>query len=263
MTDTPTTPPAGWYPAPDGSAATWWWDGVQWIQPQQELSPQPQQELSPDPAATGAIAKLATAVQVLLIVSGALSVVTIGVELFGIAATTEFLSGRTSSVDMLDAYDLISRVVAIVWTLVFIAAGVLWVIWQYRVAKQVVGHVRRSPGWHAGSWFIPVVSLWFPYQNISDLWRAIGRTRPSWLIVWWVLWIANSAVSQISARTFFGAVDLEQYRTAMYLSVVGELLSVAAVPLAWLVVRGITQGIVQRSSGTTQSTTLSPAADSM
>lgn len=240
MTDSPTLPPAGWYPAPDGSAATWWWDGGQWIHPSQSFAPQP--------VAPGGIATLATAAQVLLVVSGALSLVTVGIELLGIGASTAFLDGRTRAVDVLDIYDAISPVVAVLWTLAFLAAGVLWVVWQYRVAKQVEGRTRRSPAWHAGSWFVPIISVWFPYQNISDLWRAVGRTRPSWLIVWWLLWLASGAVGQVAGRSFLGAVDLEQYRTAMWLSLVGELLSVAAVPLAFLVVRGITQGILQRSS---------------
>ena len=240
MTNTPTPPPAGWYPAPDGSSATWWWDGARWTQPHH----QPSQA----PAAINAITKLAMATQVLLIVCGIMSVATIGIETFGISAATSFLSGNNAAIGMLDVYDQSTSVVSILSSLSLLATGVLWVIWQYRAAKQVTGRTRRSAGWHAGSWFVPIISLWFPYQNISDLWRAVGRTRPTWQIIWWLLYVVSNVFIGQSTRLYLAAEDLEQFRVAMWLSIAGEILLLAAAPLAWLIIRGITQGILQRSS---------------
>ena len=240
MTNTPTPPPAGWYPAPDGSSATWWWDGARWTQPHRQPGQQP--------ATTNAIAKLATATQVLLIVCGVMSVATIGIETFGISAVTGYLNGDNSAIDMISMYDQSTVVVTILASVSLVATGVLWVIWQYRAAKQVTGRTRRSAGWHAGSWFVPIISLWFPYQNISDLWRAVGRTRPSWQIIWWLLWVVSNVFIQLSSRIYTTAEDLEQFRVAMWMSIAGEILLLAAAPLAWLIIRGITQGILQRSA---------------
>ncbi|MFE6965509.1 DUF4328 domain-containing protein [Agromyces sp. NPDC057679] len=244
MTNAPTSPAPGWYPAPDGSSQTWWWDGAGWTQPPTQAQYQPE----PSPAAINAIARLATATQALLLVCIATCIATIGVETFGLSAVQDYLSGSDATVDRLDQYDQSTFVVGILSSIILVATGVIWVIWQFRVAKQVTGQTRRSPGWHAGSWFIPIISFWFPYQNISDLWRAVGRTRPSWLIVWWLLWVVSGFVIQISTRVVLAAEDLESFRVAMWLSIVGEVLLLASAPMAWLVVRGITQGIVQRSS---------------
>ncbi|MFE6256289.1 DUF4328 domain-containing protein [Agromyces sp. NPDC057865] len=241
MTNTPTPPPAGWYPAPDGSSGTWWWDGAGWTQPDQQPSPQ----FAATTASRG-IAGLATATQVLLIVCAVMSVATIGIETFGIGAVTGYLNGDDSAIDMINAYDQTAFVVSILSVVSFVSAGVLWATWQYRVAKQVTGQTRRSAGWHAGSWFVPIISLWFPYQNVSDLWRAARRTPPSWQIAWWLLMVVSNVVTQISGRIYTAAEDLEQFRLAMWVSLAGELLLLAAAPLAWLVVRGITQGILQR-----------------
>ncbi|MRG60116.1 DUF4328 domain-containing protein [Agromyces sp. CFH 90414] len=193
-------------------------------------------------------AKLAFATQLLLIVCGVMSILTIGIELFGVSAATSYLGGSESAIVMIDLYDQSGFLVAILSSAVLIATGVLWVIWQYRAAKQVDDRMRRAPGWHVGSWFVPVISFWFPYQNISDLWRAAGRARPSWQIAWWLLWLGGSVVIQLSTRTSLAAQDLEQFRTAMWLSILGEILVLAAAPLAWLTVRGITQGLLQRSA---------------
>ena len=240
MTDAPIPTPAGWYPAPDGSPAKWWWDGTRWIQPQQQVNP--------GVPTINAIAKLAVATQILVIVYGVVTIGTIVNETMGIFAATSFLDGNEGAIDMLDAYDRGTSVVSILSSLTLIAAGVLWVIWQYRVAKQVAGLTRRSAGWHAGSWFIPVISFWYPYENISDLWRAVGLTRPRWQILWWLLWITSNAVIQISTRVYLAAEDVEQFRVAMWTSAAGAILILAAVPFALSVVRGITRGIVQRPS---------------
>lgn len=201
---------------------------------------------TPPPADTNGIAKLATAVQALLVACGVMSIVTIGTEAFGINAVTGYLSGDDSVIDMLNLYDATTLVAAILSSLVLIATGVLWVIWQYRAAKQVSGETQRLAGWHAGSWFVPIVCLWAPYQNISDLWRAAGRARPSWQMAWWLFYLGSNSVTQLSSSFLANAEDLEQLRVAMYISIAGEILQLVAARFAWLTVRGITQGILQR-----------------
>lgn len=251
MTTPPATTPAGWYPAPDGSGVMWWWDGARWVQPQSGGLPQPMQlaphSASPNP---GAVAKLAVVTQILLIASGAVAALALALEIFGVGIASDFIDGGGTPFSLFDFYDQAGIALSVVSVLVAIATGVLWVVWQFHAAKHAIGQTRRSPGWHAGSWFIPVVSLWFPYQNISDLWRAFGRVRPSWLILWWLLWLASAFVMQISARVSLAAEDLETLRVAMALGIVAELLTLAAVPFACLVVRGITQLIIQRAAGT-------------
>ncbi|QAY73068.1 DUF4328 domain-containing protein [Agromyces protaetiae] len=241
MTETPTQPPAGWYPAPHGSQESWWWDGAKWVPPH---------ALLPGASATkaGAIAKLAVATQVLLIVCGVVAVANLATEAFGIAAVTSFLEGKSAALDLIGVYDQASLIVLIVSAVSVIAAGIVWAIWQYQVAKQVVGRTRRSPGWHAGAWFVPVVNLWFPYQNISDLWKALGRVQPPSLVAWWLLWLVSNFVMQISNRIALNAVDLEQLRAAMIVTIVGEALVAGAAALACMVVRGITQGVREQAS---------------
>ncbi|KJL45260.1 hypothetical protein RS82_00287 [Microbacterium trichothecenolyticum] len=137
-------------------------------------SPSPAQQ----PALSRAFVKLATATQTLLIICGGFAVATIGMETFGIAAVTAFLDGNDAAVDLINSYDQASVAVTILSAASLFATAVVWVIWQYRAAKQVAGLTRRSPGWHVGSWFVPVVSAWFPFQNITDLWRAVGDHAP-------------------------------------------------------------------------------------
>src|SRR5690606_26040167 len=98
-----------------------------------------------------------------------------------------------------------------------------------------------------GSWFVPIINLWFPYQNISDLWRAVGRTPPFWQIVWWLLSIASGIPATLSFQVYLGAEDLQTFQNSMWLNIIGEALILATTGMAWLLVRGITKGVLQQS----------------
>lgn len=259
MSSNNSLPPAGWYPAPDGSGGKRWWDGAQWgaAQPAAPVST-PVTSPAFAPAITQSpVEGLARATQTLLIVSGVASVATVIVELIGFWAITAFNAGDFSALDVYPVYESLSAVVTVASVLALVAAGVLWMIWQYRVAQRATGRTRRTPGWHAWSWVIPVVSLWFPYQNISDLWRAFGRARPSWLGLWWGLWIGGSVATSVSSRLAIVADSLGTLQGAMSFGILGEVASLAAVPFAWLIVKGLTEA-TRNAPGVSASGAYSP-----
>jgi hypothetical protein len=249
MTTTPSPPAAGWYPAPDGSSDPWWWDGTQWAAPAAAPAAVAQTHYPVQWTVMRAPVTLARVTQVLLIACGVLSILTIGVDLFGIVAAESFLGGSGAAYDLLVTFDTLSPLLAIVSLLVLLATAALWAVWQYHAAKAVPGETRRTPGWHAGSWFIPFVTYWFPYQNVSDLSRAVGRSRPRWLPVWWSLWIGSAiGFSVASAITTYTGQTLEMLTAGLWVDLIAELLRLAAAPLAVLVVHTITQGLVARAA---------------
>jgi hypothetical protein len=63
--------------------------------------------------------------------------------------------------------DLLSVVNLVVITPFYIVV----LVWQYRAAKTarlLALPAAHSPGLGVGSWFIPVVNFWFPYQALRD-----------------------------------------------------------------------------------------------
>lgn len=197
----------------------------------------------PAPPRVRPIRALATAVRWLIVAATATAVLTIAVELYGIAAIDAFLSG-SADLAALEAYDAVYLGVAILSLLVLIPAGVCWVVWQYRAAAALpAGSVRRSPAWHAGSWFIPIVSWWFPLQNVSDLAGASrAALRPPILGVWWTLWLASSVIGTVGAM-IMPSSTLQEISAASVVGIVSEAAIVAAAPLAWLIVTRITDAI--------------------
>lgn len=264
MTDDISLPDAGWYPAPDGTATLAWWNGARWTSERRALSAPSSPLVTqapggaypyPHPTAVHAypaahafpaaamprIDGIAAATRLGLLFSGTMSLALVGVELFGLSAIRSYIAGDDPLGSGLTAYDSVSLFATILSAAALAVTGILWVIWQYRLAVIARGRTRRTPGWHVGSWFIPVVGFWFPYQNISDLWRAFGRTRPGWQVAWWALWIGGSLLTWVSARLSTSAETFDQFTVAMFSSLLGEIVMIAAVPFAWLLVRGLTQ----------------------
>jgi hypothetical protein len=145
--------------------------------------------------------------------------------------------------------------------------GIVFIRWLYRArqnADALGGHFQRhSLGWASGSWFCPVVSLWFPYQIVTDVLneaqaaaRQAGPGHPGFVPgrrgyalvrLWWVLLIAGwvlidlwwSISRQAAAEPFSGASIDDRLSAARFGMVCPPVTAVAAV-LAILVVRRVT-----------------------
>jgi len=93
--------------------------------------------------------------------------------------------------------------------LALVAVGVVFLVWQYhaaRVARGVGYPARTSPAFGVGSWFIPVVNLWFPYWALADCLPPEHRLRPSVLSAW-LAYIGAGFLSSVSSLTaLFSAV---------------------------------------------------------
>ncbi|MET0627575.1 MAG: DUF4328 domain-containing protein [Acidimicrobiia bacterium] len=161
--------------------------------------------------------------------------------------------------DVLDADDAVSGAVAI-WLLLFIATAVVFIIWQFRVAKNIefLGRDRErfAPGWSIGAWFIPLANFVIPLLIFQDFWRATTPgtapgsdwrdRRGSWLLgIWWAaLLIGNmgrfSASSDDDIERF-GSRTLDSVVTADTVAAVALAISVIAVVLAIMVVVQLTR----------------------
>lgn len=179
-----------------------------------------------------------------ILASAVVTLITIAVELWGISSLDAFASGRVG-VESLQAYDAVSLGLAGLTGLVTIGAGVCWLIWQHRAASSVPrAALRRSPGWHVGSWFIPVLAWWFPFQNVKDIVRGShARVSGGLLGGWWALWIAASLTYVGASNLTTAAETIPALSTALNVSIVGDVLWIAAAALAWIVVERITDAI--------------------
>ena len=72
-------------------------------------------------------------------------------------------------------------------------------IWMYRamaIAHERVPSLTISPGWAVGWYFVPIASLWKPYEAMSEIsegsqsgaanWDELVGSLIGW---WWAMWL--------------------------------------------------------------------------
>lgn len=94
--------------------------------------------------------------------------------------------------------------------LFLVGSAVSFLVWLYRARRNVEASgypQRRARGWAMGAWFVPVVSLWFPYQVVADVRRGDPAARENPVVtrelaLWWTAWL----LSLITATHFVHGV---------------------------------------------------------
>jgi hypothetical protein len=140
--------------------------------------------------------------------------------------------------------------VSVAGIIAFLVAGMFFLMWLWPARQNAeimcAAPHRRSRVWLTLSWLVPVVSLWFPYQIVSDIHRASQPGNPRavadlaavpgspLLAAWWVLWLVNQVSSTVV--TFGGNLSDS---TIGLLDVIGRVALVGAAVLIIVIIREI------------------------
>lgn len=134
---------------------------------------------------------------------------------------------------------------------IFVVTAVVFLMWLHRSSNNLTafGHWRSqgySPAWTVGSFFVPIVNLFIPYQSTKYVWQksrpadsqsfSFSNTPPGFFPAWWGFWLAANFATNIHFRMSGG----EAPRTATaVVGIVSEVLSIAAAGFAIEVIREI------------------------
>jgi hypothetical protein len=186
------------------------------------------------------------------------------VELFGlgssIAAASELgdYPGTTAWDDpALDSVNAREAIAAGLDVLAMIGTAIAFIVWFHRAYKNVPAlwprhHLWRKPGWAIGAWFVPIVSLFFPFVMMREVWRAgdphahpdgwqdSERPVAALLGVWWGLWLCANLLGNGVGRLSWDPKDVSDLQVSTVLNVLSLAASIPAAVLAILVVRRAT-----------------------
>lgn len=154
---------------------------------------------------------IATATMVLLGAAALASLIGMFPFFNRVGAIDDYLAGTATLADLGDADDAVVALLTVNF-LATVATGVLFMIWQYRLAQNAE-LLRRAPlslgpGWAIGGWFIPFANFVLPYLQIRQSVRGTdpnlppgqsfraGRV-PGIVTAWTVLFIASTAMMAI------------------------------------------------------------------
>jgi Domain of unknown function (DUF4328) len=143
-------------------------------------------------------------------------------------------------------------ILGLIYFLFYLGAAITFIQWfrrAYYNLHQLVYDLSESEGWAAGGWFIPVVSLYKPYQIMKELYERTKSLLVSKGIevdnnfnsrhvgLWWGLWIFISLSGQLLWRYTSSANTLSEVTTSTMLHMILGIISVPSAFLAIKVVR--------------------------
>jgi hypothetical protein len=258
--------PANWYPDPSGRHQLRYWDGTRWTENISNAGVVGRDDSPPvappgvgqargygvvPAAAAQPLNGLATALTVLLVLT-MLAALAAAAALFNRASLLDDLFS-TSFQEVQDADDAVAGTI-VLFALLFVATGIVWIVWQFRHAKnaRLLGQSDGlGPGWAIGGWFIPFGNLVLPQLQLLQAAKATdgggraGGQAPPVVIVWWVLFVISGLVGGFNRNSsdtdvFDDANDIEQFQTNDQVAAVGMLLFVVAGVAAIVMVRRLT-----------------------
>jgi hypothetical protein len=177
-------------------------------------------------------------------------------DFFQLMLLTAIDNGESYGIESLNANDTRQQILGVVTFLMLIASAVTYIQWFRRAYYNLHimdGNLRFSEGWASGAWFVPIISLFRPFQIMSELFnvskailmRNLPHYQPkehSTLIgIWWALWVINNVWGNISARVTFDASTIDKLLVSTQISMWNIVINI---PLAILAVR-----IIQEYSG--------------
>ncbi|MCF6378783.1 DUF4328 domain-containing protein [Nocardioides KLBMP 9356] len=248
----------GWYADPQDGRRLRWWDGERWTEHTHAREAAGSGRSHPR-LGTGWRA-LAVVVQLALLGCVATSAFVLYTDL-AILDFVEELALRPDGVDVEDGVR-IDRLMAL--SLVDVGAtlltGVLFISWHYQLhnsSRMDRSAMRHGTGWTIGGWLVPVLSLWRPFQMVTDVRRGLtgdGAARPWRLQGWWWGCFATSlAIGQVASYFYNRTNAIPEDDFPGYVDLIGTAaawerwsagLSMVAAMLAIVLVRRMTRQAV-------------------
>jgi hypothetical protein len=151
----------------------------------------------------------------------------------------------------LEQNDSREQLVGVVTLIVSIISAVAFIQWFRRAyfnLHSLVPNLTYSEGWAAGSWFVPVIGFFRPYQIMVELYnKTIARLVErklfenqsfdlSFVKVWWALWIIVSIIGRVVYKFISEAETLDKFIDCTIFSMVESILYI---PLSLITIKVI------------------------
>ena len=160
-------------------------------------------------------------------------------------------NGGEISTETATANDLREQMIGIIYLIAYVISTVTFIQWFRRAyfnLHQKVTYLAYTEGWAAGSWFVPIVNLYRPYQIMKELYQETkalfikkgidvnSNFTTNALGWWWTLWIINSIIGQFVFRYSMKAETIDELTISTVASMIGNILGI---PLALITVKVI------------------------
>ncbi len=115
--------------------------------------------------------------------------------------------------------DAVHGGIGILQTLIYIATAVCFLMWFRRAYANLhrigIDYLKHKEGWSIWSWIVPIVSLWYPPQIMTEIWTETGEQAKKlkgsfempdtkfMIGIWWALFIIDNILGRILMKSVF------------------------------------------------------------
>ena len=161
----------------------------------------------------------------------------------------EAKNGHYFTNDQLNANDIREGIVGIFYSLAMIISMITFIKWFRRAYFNLhlrTNYLSFSEGWAAGSWFVPIIYLFRPFQIMKELYNRtkelllergiMGNFGTAHLGWWWTFWIISNILGQIFFRMSFHNDDIDSLLKSTF---VGMANNIIGIPLGLITIKVI------------------------
>jgi len=152
--------------------------------------------------------------QILIYMMLILELVLIFSELLQYLLLQEVFEGSFVSDERLEQNDLRQLIVVVLYVVIYVISGITFIQWFRRAYYNLSQNIKTeyTNGWAAGGWFVPIISLFYPYKIMKELYEktnAIIKSSTSSNIdnvsiktigIWWAFWILTNVTGRIISK---------------------------------------------------------------
>ena len=157
--------------------------------------------------------------------------------------------GGYISEDDVSSNDIREGILAILYLLVFISCGILFISWFRRAYYNLhlkTDYLKYGEGWAAGAWFTPILCLFRPFEIMKELYTETDaillrksegyrpRTNNMVLGSWWTLWIISCLMGNFILKSSMKAQTVDEMLFASMANMVSSLMGI---PLGLLAIK--------------------------
>jgi len=158
-------------------------------------------------------------------------------------------NGGEISLEYANSNDTRQQIIGITQVIVNIISAVTFIQWFRRAYYNLhlrVDFLAHSENWAAASWFVPVISLFRPYQIMKELFHQTKlllmkreiitheELTTFSLGIWWTLWIINNFIGQYVFKSSMKAETIDELTICTVADMVS---SIVGIPLAIITVK--------------------------
>lgn len=158
-------------------------------------------------------------------------------------------NGGEISTETATANDTREQIIGIIYLIAYITSAETFIQWFRRAYFNLhlkIKYLNHTEGWAAGSWFVPIISLYRPYQIMKELYQetkelltkkgiafnqSFSTSALGW---WWTIWIISNIIGQFVFRYSLKAETIDELTVSTIASMISNIVGV---PLALIAIK--------------------------